>query len=202
MRALLADARHTDPTPPEVVARLEDTLADLTADRREVRAPVVTLASRRRRRVTTALIAAAAVVVGGVGLGQLVGTQHEGADTASSAGSAEDTTSSGAEPPTTDALQERTAAPEAATDPGALTSGPALRSQLQRLREDRAHAFEAGATCPVPGVGAGVAQRVAITYDDVPGVAVFRAPVRSGQRVEVYVCGDGEPQESVRLPAQ
>ena len=33
VRRLLADARHDGPTPPEVVARLDETLAALVADR-------------------------------------------------------------------------------------------------------------------------------------------------------------------------
>ena len=49
VRRLLADARHDGPTPPEVVARLDATLAELAAERGEAtpaeptRAPVVAL---------------------------------------------------------------------------------------------------------------------------------------------------------------
>ena len=46
VRRLLADARHDEPTPPEVVARLDATLASLAAEREP--------AAHRRRRTTTA----------------------------------------------------------------------------------------------------------------------------------------------------
>lgn len=90
VRALLAAARHTEPTPPDVVARLDAELASLTADRREERAPapVVSLAARRRRTAATLLLAAAAVVVAGVGIVQVL-PSTDGGD--SSAGSAADT---------------------------------------------------------------------------------------------------------------
>lgn len=89
LRALLADARADGPVPAEVVARLDETLAALTADRRTepvsdtAAASVVPL--RRRSRLAPRLLAAAAAVVvvgaGGVGLVQVLGTQN-GADLA------------------------------------------------------------------------------------------------------------------------
>lgn len=87
VRRLLADARHDGPTPPEVVARLDETLASLVSERASERAAerasaddpsapratpasVVDLGARRRRTVGIGLLAAAAVVVAGVALGQ------------------------------------------------------------------------------------------------------------------------------------
>ena len=82
VRRLLVDARHTAPPPPEVVARLDDTLASLVAERasgsaerateHEDRSPgrVVDLGSRRRRIASIGLLAAASVVVAGVAIGQ------------------------------------------------------------------------------------------------------------------------------------
>jgi hypothetical protein len=97
VRRLLADARHTEPVPTDVAARLERVLADL-ADQQDAHAPglddpdttvpgtVTDLASRRRRRAAALLVAAAAVVAVGVGLGQLVGGVGQGqSDSASSA---------------------------------------------------------------------------------------------------------------------
>lgn len=68
VRRLLADARHDEPMPADVVDRLDDVLAGLTGP-----APVVRdlAAERRRRTVVRLLGAAAAVVVVGIGLGQL-----------------------------------------------------------------------------------------------------------------------------------
>lgn len=100
VRRLLADARHDAPAPPEVVARLAETLDSLVAERdaapatgpRPVdvddstttrTAPVVDLAVRRRRRAGVGLLAAAAVVVAGVAIGQGLPTSG---DTASDGG--------------------------------------------------------------------------------------------------------------------
>ena len=69
MRRLLAEARHDEPMPAEVVARMDRVLDEL-ADEPGRRAPVVDLAARRRR-VTSLLVAAAAVVVVGIGIGQV-----------------------------------------------------------------------------------------------------------------------------------
>jgi hypothetical protein len=112
VRRLLADARHDGPPPPDVVARLDETLASLVSERasesvsettagrttgNDDRSPgrVVDLGSRRRRVASIGLLAAASVVVAGVALGQAL---PRGGDDAgeSSAGSASD--SSLAEP--------------------------------------------------------------------------------------------------------
>lgn len=116
VRALLAAARHTDPTPPDVVARLDDELAALTAGRREVRAPdrAVTLASRRRRTAASLLLAAAAVVVVGVGIGQVLPSTDSAND--ASAGSAADTATMEDAP--TSAESDRAAAGEPQTKAG------------------------------------------------------------------------------------
>ena len=78
VRRLLAEARHTEPMPDDVAARLDRVIAGLADDpesratREEASAPVVRL-DERRRRAGRLLLAAAAVVVGGVAVGQLVG---------------------------------------------------------------------------------------------------------------------------------
>lgn len=73
IRRLLADARHTEPMPDDVAARLDGVLADLDADR-PVRPGVTDLAAaRRRRRARTLLVAAAAVVVAGIAVDQIRG---------------------------------------------------------------------------------------------------------------------------------
>src|SRR5688572_21810095 len=80
IRRLLAEARHTEPMPEAVAARLDGVLAGLSADRTRLgqqgahedhRAPVVDLAARRRRRTAAnLLVAAAAVLVVGFGISQ------------------------------------------------------------------------------------------------------------------------------------
>ncbi|MDR6174261.1 hypothetical protein QE364_000758 [Nocardioides zeae] len=82
VRRLLAEARHDEPVPPAVAARLDATLAGLRAERGGSTAPVAPpalpprpggdapidlAAQRRRRRGSLLLAAAAAVVVVGVG---------------------------------------------------------------------------------------------------------------------------------------
>ena len=81
VRRLLADARHTEPMPVDVAARLDQVLTDLGAqqpsqqqDQQPAGLPganVTDLASRRRRRAATLLVAAAAAVAIGVGLDRL-----------------------------------------------------------------------------------------------------------------------------------
>src|SRR4051812_42226256 len=105
VRRLLAEARHQGATPPEVVARLDDTLASLVAERglgpladeerppERAAAPVVDLGARRRRRVGVGLLAAAAVVVAGVALGQGLPLPSGSNDSSSADGGADSATS-------------------------------------------------------------------------------------------------------------
>lgn len=82
LRALLADARVTDPIPDDVAARLDSTLQSLQITRateRDSRTNVVPL----RHRVGRVLVAAAAAVVigaGGVGVAQLARNGNGSAD--------------------------------------------------------------------------------------------------------------------------
>ena len=92
VRRLLADARHTEPAPDAVVARLDKVLAGL-ADEPARSADVVHLAHRRRR-AATLLVAAAAVVVVGVGLGQVL---PHGGGSEDAESTAEDAPAAGAE---------------------------------------------------------------------------------------------------------
>ena len=219
VRALLAAAKHTRPAPPEVVARLDDALADLVAERHDARAPVITLASRRRRVASTALLAAAAAVVFGVGITQVLpGLSDSAQDSAAGSGteSFEDPGATGpdrafvAEEPedssgpesgqrTTD---EKAASPEATLDStSTLTSTADLAPQVRALRRSRSLASSSTSpTCAVPGAGS--APHVAITYDGLPGVVVYRAPVGGSRQVDVYLCGEGDPLGSVRLKAR
>src|SRR5690349_18717222 len=71
VRRLLAEARHDEPIPDDVAARLDEVLAGLPDDRLVDR-PVVDLAARQRRKnVRTWVLAAAAVVVVGIGINQV-----------------------------------------------------------------------------------------------------------------------------------
>lgn len=134
VRRLLADARHDGPTPPEVVARLDDTLTSLLAERSGGGAAasaatsanavadaspgrVVDIGSRRRRVASIGLLAAASVVVAGVAIGQVL--PRGGSDSAdSSAGSSSESTASDGGSPT----DEGGDSAGAAEDPGAMSS--------------------------------------------------------------------------------
>lgn len=104
VRRLLADARHDGPPPPDVVARLDETLASLVAERvsertagpaaeHDDRSPgrVVDLGSRRRRVASIGLLAAASVVVAGVAIGQVLPRSGGDDSSESSAGGQSDT---------------------------------------------------------------------------------------------------------------
>jgi len=219
VRALLASAKHTEPAPPHVVARLDDALAALVAQRREERAPVVTLASRRRRVASTALLAAAAVVVFGVGITQVLPSANESA-VDSSAGSSPasledptltqlDRTHDAQEPGSSESsaagadqsqrsAQEKAPLSSADPDTGALTSTVALKPQVRGLFPSRVYdSTLADPTCPIPGAGS--AARLAMTYDGLPGVLVYRVPVAGRQQVDLYLCGEGDPLRSVQI---
>lgn len=230
VRALLASARHSAPAPPDVVARLEATLASLSEERRELRpetrAPVVTLASRRRRTAATLVLAAAAVVVAGVGIGQLPDAPW--GTSGSDAGSSAESATSGEDRLTTGSDREFDAGPESAdggadekqgdaemrsqesapspssgpeADPNALDSGSALRPQVHELRRLSDTTATFSADPTCPLPDAGSGETVPVTYDGLPGALVFRAPVGSTQQVDLFLCGEPEALRSLRLRA-
>ena len=234
VRALLAAARHTEPTPVDVVARLDAELAALTADRREERppAPVVSLAARRRRTAATLVLAAAAVVVAGVGIGQVL-PSTDGGD--SSAGSAADTSTLEDAPMSAEAGEpdlgdgggtesKAQAEPGASSEPtegeaqlrvpasvplavSALSSETALKPQVRQVREAAARttttgrSYAADAACVLPAAESAEETVVSVTYNDLPGALVFRAPVAGTQQVDVFVCGEAVAERSLTLRA-
>lgn len=147
IRRLLADARHTEPMPDDVAARLDGVLADLASedgagprrasDHSAVRAADLA-AARRRRTVRHLLVAAAAVVAIGIGINQadltVTGDDANSESSGSSdvAGSAPEP-AAGAEGQRDGALDE--GGPESAHK---LDSGAAgYQSRVVRLAADR-----------------------------------------------------------------
>lgn len=220
VRRLLAEARHDEPVPAEVVARLDRVLADL-AEEPAREAPVLRLAARRRR-AASLLVAAAAVVAVGIGLGQVLDRTPEGGDASSAAeGQADDaggadledgavggSTESGE--PTDSTLSQ----PEAQADQPPVATldstdladgitklrslgGNRARGELRSTGEDRAQATATACGAQAWGRGAFVPVR----YDDQPAVLVFRRPVGDTQVVDLFVCGATEPVRSVSLPS-
>jgi hypothetical protein len=204
---LLADARHTEPLPVEVAARLDRTLADLAAERpspAEPVAPVVDLAARRRRRLATGLVAAAAVVALGVSLPNLHLTGSPVGDSASSADSAADQDSSALGGQSrelasseADSSGEPSSSAEAgeAGEPAAPLATPAevrpgrFNKDVEAAREG---AFDTSLTV-CGDLPPGAEQVVPVRYADREGYLVFAAAQGDRQAVTLYLCPGGEP---------
>jgi hypothetical protein len=217
VRRLLAEARHTGPTPPEVVARLDRVLGDL-AQEPDRTAPVIDLA-RRRRRVASLLVAAAAVVVVGVGLGQVMGPQSGpdsttagesgaqadnglGAEQGPSKAGGEGTTSSDGPAPVTGDAQEKAGLVELSRQHLAEDLTVARRQRelnSQAYSGPRSAARAAGAACAADSWGRG--RFVPVSYGGTPAVLVFRRAVGDTQVADLFLCGSEEPVRSVTLPA-
>ena len=222
VRRLLAEARHDGPTPPEVVARLDETLTTLHAERSKAAdtAPVVDLAARRRRFVGAGVLAAAAVVVAGVALGQVLPQGGSGSDSAGSAesfDSGDASTDSGSESESgaggddgggdaaagsesPEELSGKVPAPrqlpELSLDEDLDEDLTSLRSDSRRVATLSADALVA---CQVGEVGEG--RQVLVQVDGQPGLVVFRTAQGAGQEADVYLCGDPEPVRTLTLPA-
>ncbi|MFT3873642.1 MAG: hypothetical protein QM714_13535 [Nocardioides sp.] len=236
VRRLLASARHTDPMPETVAARMDEVLRGLSDERREdsltapeaaetvKHSPPVSLdAVRRRHHRRFALLAGAAtLVVGGVvtpmllHLGEVTGESSTAADraTGGSVDSDSGLESAPDKPERTDKARGVSPARSSPSDSlaaatlrsehfrrdvAALTKAPKayLAERDQTTTDGAAHRAIAG--CPDnPDLGRGRALRV--TYDDEPGMLVYRRPTGTGQRVDLFLCGSSSPTRSVTLP--
>lgn len=197
VRRLLAAARHDEPTPADVVARIDAALA-AEAPSAPPAAPVVDLDARRRRRRRTGLLAAAVVVVAGVGVGAVgIGTDGlpvGGSDSADEAGSS-------AESGGGSALD----APDA-PDSGSRReeSGPSVmgaRAPLPRVRTgatlgaDVTRALRAADALPAGRARCAPAtagEEVLPVLADGSRAELLLGPVTDGDRaVALHPCGDG-----------
>ncbi|CAI9402733.1 hypothetical protein [Nocardioides sp. T2.26MG-1] len=151
VRRLLADARHTEPMPDDVAARLDGVLADLASedgagprrasDHSVVRAADLA-AARRRRTVRHLLVAAAAVVAVGVGIDQAdLTVTGDGADSSSADGAgAAPEPAAGSESQRDDAGTADRDQAESAEKPGKTELGSGVagyQSRVVRLAADR-----------------------------------------------------------------
>lgn len=213
VRRLLSDARHTDPVPADVVARLDRVLAGLGDDSAR-EATVVRLADRRRT-ATRWLVAAAAVVVVGVGGDQVL-------DGFNGFGGANDASVPAAETQNED-NGVGAESPES-TDGDAESHSPGDRAQLAKVRpqllaadaeavrdgvavydyelvdgmRDEDYAAAARAVCPTGDWGSG--RYVAVRYAGDPGWIVFRNPEGDTQEADLFLCGSELAQRSLTLP--
>lgn len=222
VRRLLGEARHVEPMPPEVVARMDRVLEEL-ADEPGRRAPVVDLAVRRRR-VTSLLVAAAAVVMVGIGIGQIGDLGAEsGDDASSSADAGADADAGGSSEAEQPAARPEEAAPSddrvdglfdgsEVSEPSRLfTVQPdELARDVDRLRNQSANEAQADFAAKVRGyryrdtdcraVDWGAGLLVPIQYGEDPAGLVLREPLGDTQVADVYLCGDPRPVRSLTLP--
>ncbi|MFT4288375.1 hypothetical protein [Nocardioides sp.] len=218
VRRLLAEARHDQPVPAEVVARLDRALAVEQADSEPARA--VDLASRRRRRWGAGLVAAAAVVVAAV-VGPQLGQHRSGEDSASSAtsladgsaegddgssagssaGSAADGAAGGATgkretPQATEA--DRLQAAYALRGAVAISSG-SFDDDVAGLRDRPSPSRQSQAVFDCAAADWGDGELVPVIYDGAPAVLVFRPDQTTA---ELLQCGTGEVLRSTTLPRE
>src|SRR6478735_3216643 len=221
VRRLLADARHTEPMPDDVAARLDGVLADLRDEPAPRRTPSVSdlATARRRRNARTWLVAAAAAVAIGIGINQLdlSVSSNDDAGSASSADQPQSEVDGGdvAASPSASA-PEAGAGGGAAQDSSGQLDGLFAAHPLTQLDPDRfgpdvrrlRHAVDGAPTasqatagremhlaksCVVPD---GLGRLVAVRYDGERGVLVYRPAKGDTQVVDLYLCGADEPTRS------
>jgi hypothetical protein len=204
VRRLLADARHDEPMPAEVVARLDGVLDDLATERR----PVTPLRQRRdvrRRRWLTGLVAAAAVVVGGITL-RTAWPSGTGMSDSSSAGSAAADSQElpgSAAAPRDDGLGSKTG--EVAELHLATLQADVDRA-VERLRTPVAELTPplAPATSPFVCAAAdwGPGRTAAVRLDGRNAMLVLRPRADGHQVADVLECGTARVLASARVPAR
>jgi hypothetical protein len=219
IRRLLADARHAEPMPDAVVARLDRVLAGLGTERaeraeRDSHAQVVDLAARRRRTAGNLLVAAAAVVAVGFGITQVLPNVGGGSD----GDAAQETTAGDAAAADSEGGSARNASPESAPEAPTTTSGDAAKStfrissdefgpDVRRVRKQVEGPGGPSALVEYPANGCLTAavdpgsKVVATTYDAAPAALVLNPPSGDVQVVDLYLCGDTEPRRTITLTA-
>jgi hypothetical protein len=212
VRRLLSEARHDQPMPADVAARLDAVLDELVADEGvddlEVFEPSVSRtggsavtdlagARRRRQKAGRLLLAAAAVVVGGVAVGQTIGnTSFDGGD-ADSAGTAlsdaprtGDDADGGAESADRedgggDAAAEEPVVPES-------TSGQAFLADVEVPLTLSSDSFAADVQRQLARTARERRQAATSNYD---GLSAY------GYDTNTFQCPEGPYGEGARLPA-
>lgn len=232
VRRLLADARHSEPIPTDVAARLDRVLAELATQEARLTpgpddqhddegASVVALASRRRRRVVSVLVAAAAVVAVGVGLDQLLQAGGGGSSSSSSMPASDrvaaGSESSGSDAPRRhhqphsnfDAQKGAAAAPQMAVPDvvriraGHFSADVGRARRLARQELDRTSGTHDTRGTPECTPGDwGSGTFVPVRYDGHRGVLVFRRANGDSQVADLFSCGSSDVLRSITLPAR
>ncbi|MBA2955056.1 hypothetical protein GON03_12005 [Nocardioides sp. MAH-18] len=210
VRRLLAEARHAEPLPDDVAARLDDVLADLRAEGPPPAVVDLAAARRRRTRLRNGLVAAAAVVLVGFGISR-VDLSGMSTDSSDAGGSADSAARESAAAPAAPSPLDGDAQAEGQLDGQGLASlGPVVRlrsdrleQQVQRLVAASAAGSDQGRSadevdeCPAPS---GPGRSLAATYDGAPAVLVLRPPAGGVRVADVYLCGESTPVRSVSVP--
>jgi hypothetical protein len=214
VRRLLVEARHDEPMPDEVVARLDRVLDGLASE--PARSGAVVHLAARRRRVAQLLVAAAAVVAVGVGVGQVLDGFNGGAgDAADSAAEGSGLQAEkGDEPgagPEFDAGAEAETPTDGSADrdarlpkvrPDALASDVASLSDsldAYAYSELRSSETAAGVVCRSQAWGSGTF--VPVRYGSARAVLVLRKAQGDTRVADIFLCGSAAPIRSVTLPA-
>ena len=219
IRALLADlgeAPETAAMPPDVAARLDETLAGLVAERAdpEDEAPAVVVPLRRRWTSRAAVAAAAVIVIGAGGVaaanlglfgGESDSMTSAGGGVAADTSTAESAPSPSTPPGTSSGLLARDlprlSAASFGADVKSLVESPKELGAIQRkAAEDSAGGDTAAAGgCPGPTIGNG-AQHLVVLYDGSPAALVVR-PEQEGERlVEAWTCSGDRRLDSATVP--
>jgi len=223
VRRLLADTRHLEPMPDDIVARMDDVIdglretpaGDAAASGSVPADPddtVVPLAAHRRRRAAGMLVAAAAVVVGGVVVAQNLPQPSSSSSVSGGSAAAPDRgqgslgvqRSPGAES-FGDNSARSTLSP--VVRHGRLVVHPqhfsvdalAGRRLLQRYASADSLTTQQLTRCPSVPTGHGEVLRA--TYLRAPAALVYRSASGGSQVVDLYLCGNGHPVRSATLPA-
>jgi len=222
VRRLLADARHDEPMPDDVVTRMDDVIAGLREAPADGAAEpgvtpatrgdnVVPLAAHRRRRAAGMLVAAAAIVVGGV----VVAQNHPSSTDSETAGSVAAQDNGQGSPETSpsprsqrrnDFARGNAKVTTPTSQDGRLVVRPrrfsedalAGRKLLEGNAADSLLALGFASCAKVP---AGDGAVVPATYQQAPAVLVYRPASGGSQVVDLYVCGTGRPVRTATLPA-
>jgi hypothetical protein len=220
VRRLLAQARHDEPMPADVAARMEALLTGLARTEPLSRdADVVPFGSRhRRRKAAQLLVAAAAVVVGGVGVSHLhlSSANNSEATAASSNDQLGDTGNAAAggrslhsstpgaakstqmlPVPQLNAHSVKVRNGRIVVRPGHFSADVQAAQPVLAPNTDRAAARDFGAA----GCVAAPAHSTVVpaSYEHAPAALVYRRPEGSTRVVDLFLCGRPTPVRSVTL---
>lgn len=203
VRRLLADARHDEPMPADVVARLDGVLDDLAAQRHDPRdagagaaVPLRRTGARRRGRRWAAGLVAAAAVATAITLGPRISLSSGGGEAddsrASRADSGASSSDSGGPPGRVAELHRDTLAAD-------------VRRTVRRLRTPGAELAAPSVApesfaCAAADWGPGTTTPVRL--DGRAATLVLRPPAAGRQVAEVLECGTARVLASVTLPAR